>query len=65
MKKERIAQKQTEAVARQKARSNRTSLQQLKKLDEKFGVGKGAVKERAKLQKEIKDEKKKANLEKV
>jgi len=45
-------------VRNQEARAERTPQQQLKVLDERLGDGKGAAKERAKLQKQIEEAKK-------
>lgn len=44
-----------EAIARQKERDNRSDKEQLKRLDDMFGKGKGAQKERARLEKKIKE----------
>ena len=43
--------KQAEAEVRQEERDKRTVTQQIAKLDEKLGKGKGAVKERKSLEK--------------
>lgn len=43
------------ALERQEVAKNRTPQEQLSRLDAKFGTGQGAVKERAKLAKRIKD----------
>ena len=41
-----------EAIKRQEERAGRSNKQQLQRLDQTFGEGKGAVKERARLAKE-------------
>lgn len=46
-------EKQQQADQRNSARSKRSSQDQISRLDSKFGVGLGAVKERARLQKLI------------
>lgn len=43
------------ALERQEVAKNRTPQEQLARLDAKFGAGQGAVKERAKLAKRIRD----------
>ena len=54
--------KRAEALAEERAK--RTPEQQIARLDQMFGEGKGAVKERAKLAKRIADAKPKAKAEK-
>ncbi len=49
----RVESRQKEAAAREDARSKRTAKQQLNLLDKRLGKGVGAVKERARLAKEI------------
>jgi hypothetical protein len=49
--------KRESANERAEARAKRTAEQQLKRLDDMFGSGQGAVRERARLQKEIEDRK--------
>lgn len=51
-----IEEKRAEAAERQAARDARSPQQQIAVLDARFGVGQGAVKERAKLQKQIEKE---------
>ena len=49
-------QRKEEAAERQALRDSLTPQQQMKRLDALLGVGVGAVKERAKLNKEIEDD---------
>ena len=53
--------KREEANARQAERNNRTDQTQLLRLDTKFGPGKGAKRERARLQKRIDAQQNKEN----
>jgi len=46
-------QRRKEAEERQKAYDNLTTQQKLDRLDKKFGKGKGAAKERARLEKKL------------
>lgn len=49
----RVEKRQDEADTRNNERANRSAKQQLALLDKRLGKGKGAKKERARLQKEI------------
>jgi hypothetical protein len=53
----RINERRQQAAERQEARNKRSNLEQLKILDQKFGEGLGATRERLRLRSEIKTEK--------